>query len=459
MIERKPNINIGTIGHVDHGKTTTTAAITFLFSPEGKGLTYAQIDKAPEEQKRGITINATTVEYETKNRHYSHTDCPGHEDFIKNMIAGASKMEMAILIVSCVDGVSLQTTEHVILASRCGIKNIAIIFTKADLLKHDEVELFSFIMEEVTDLLNNNGFKPQSTIPTTSELTEFYTSSETEQFVDLCYTLSSSETSTSLLEQKYEELVNMPKKAHRYLFTLCAPKIILEADKNSIRYKAQALLLERFFFEMEQMIPLPPRDLDKPFALVVESVFNIKGRGVVVSGTVIRGKAGIGTAVEIVGGDSTIDTTITGVEAFKKTLEFAQCGDDVGILLRGVNYDDISRGMVVSAKGQTITYSNIKCMLRLLTSTEGGRTNGIQKGYRPQFYIRCGDYTGVIEEFIKEGSEYEASGFMMMPGDTKEVLIKFEKPIPGLKDETDVQMIIREGGKTVGQARLSVIVS
>ena len=386
----KPHLNIGTIGHVDHGKTSLTAAITKVLAKTGGAtfMAYDQIDKAPEEKARGITINTAHVEYETSNRHYAHVDCPGHADYIKNMITGAAQMDGAILVVSAADGPMPQTKEHVLLARQVNVPYIVVFLNKCDML--DDPELLELVEMEVRDLLNTYEF-PGDTVPV---------------------------------------IRGSALKA-------------LEGDSGEIGEPAILKLMAA----VDQYIPQPMRDTDKPFLMPVEDVFTITGRGTVATGRVERGIIKVGENVEIVGFKDTMTTTVTGVEMFRKLLDQGQAGDNVGLLLRGVDRTNVERGQVL-AKPKSITpHKKFKAEAYILKKDEGGRHKPFFNGYRPQFYFRTTDVTGVIN--LKEGVE------MVMPGDRVEMEIELITPIAM---EKALRFAIREGGKTVGAGVVAEII-
>ena len=384
----KPHVNIGTIGHVDHGKTTLTAAITKVLSEKGyaKFEDYADIDKAPEERERGITINTAHVEYETDNRHYAHVDCPGHADYVKNMITGAAQMDGAILVVSAADGPMPQTREHILLARQVGVPAIVVYLNKADQV--DDPELIELVEMEVRDLLSSYDF-PGDEVPI---------------------------------------VVGSALKA-------------LEGDEEA----KQSIL--KLMDEVDAYIPTPDRPTDKPFLMPVEDVFTITGRGTVATGRVERGTVKVGDAVEIVGlSDEPKQTVVTGVEMFRKLLDLAEAGDNIGALLRGIDRKEIERGQVLAKPGTIHPHTTFKAQVYVLTKDEGGRHTPFFNGYRPQFYFRTTDVTGVIK--LPEGTE------MCMPGDNVKMDVELITPIaiePGLR------FAIREGGRTVGAGVVSEI--
>jgi len=386
----KPHVNIGTIGHVDHGKTSLTAAITKVLAETGGAtfLAYDQIDKAPEEKARGITINTAHVEYETANRHYAHVDCPGHADYIKNMITGAAQMDGAILVVSAADGPMPQTREHVLLAKQVNVPYIVVFLNKCDML--DDEELLELVEMEVRDLLSSYDF-PGDKVPV---------------------------------------IRGSALKA-------------LEGDTSEIGKPA----ILRLMAAVDSYIPNPIRDTEKPFLMPVEDVFTITGRGTVATGRVERGIVKVGDNVEIVGFKDTITTTVTGVEMFRKLLDQGQAGDNVGLLLRGVDRTTVERGQVL-AKPKSITpHTVFKAEAYILKKDEGGRHKPFFNGYRPQFYFRTTDVTGVIT--LKDGVE------MVMPGDRVEMSIELITPIAM---EKALRFAIREGGKTVGAGVVAEII-
>jgi len=386
----KPHVNIGTIGHVDHGKTTLTAAITKTLADTGGAtfVAYDQIDKAPEEKARGITINTSHVEYETEKRHYAHVDCPGHADYIKNMITGAAQMDGAILVVSAADGPMPQTREHVLLARQVNVPHIVVFLNKVDQL--DDEELLELVEMEVRELLDEYDF-PGDDIPVTR---------------------------------------GSALKA-------------LEGDTSDIGIPAVLKLME----SVDSYIPTPERDIDKPFLMPVEDVFTIQGRGTVATGRIERGQIKLSESVEIVGIKDTTTTTVTGVEMFRKLLDYGEAGENVGLLLRGVKREDIERGQVV-AKPKSITpHTRFKCEAYILKKEEGGRHKPFFRGYRPQFYFRTTDVTGDIG--LEEGVE------MVMPGDRVVMEVTLITPIA---IEKQLRFAIREGGRTVGAGVVTDII-
>ena len=399
----KPHVNIGTIGHVDHGKTTLTAAITMaLASLTGAGgKNYEDIDSAPEEKARGITINTAHVEYETETRHYAHVDCPGHADYVKNMITGAAQMDGAILVVSGADGPMPQTNEHILLAKQVGVPNIVVFLNKEDQV--DDPELLELVELEIRETLDQYEF-PGDEIPVVS--------------------------GSALLA--LEALVEKP-------------------DLN----KGDSEWVDKIYSLMDQVdayIPTPERDVDKSFLMAVEDVFSITGRGTVATGRVERGTVKLGDTVEIVGLKETRQTTVTGLEMFQKTLSESFAGENVGILLRGIQKDDIERGMVLAQPGAITPHTKFESEIYVLTKEEGGRHTPFFPGYRPQFYMRTTDVTGKIESFVSDdGSEAQ----MVMPGDRIKMKVELIQPIA---IESQMRFAIREGGRTVGAGSVTAIV-
>lgn len=385
----KPHVNIGTIGHVDHGKTTLTAAITTVLAKKGQAQAtkYDEIDKAPEEKERGITINTAHVEYETATRHYAHVDCPGHADYVKNMITGAAQMDGAILVVSAADGPMPQTREHIVLARNVGVPYIIVFLNKVDMV--DDEELLELVEMEVRDLLSTYEF-PGDDIPV---------------------------------------IKGSALKA------LEAAQASDDIDNNEW-VKAIYELMDA----VDSYIPTPERDSDKPFLMPVEDVFSITGRGTVATGRIERGQVKVQDTVEIVGlREKPMSTVVTGVEMFRKLLDLAIAGDNIGALLRGVQREDIERGQVLAKPGSIKPHTHYKGQVYVLTQSEGGRHTPFFNGYRPQFYFRTTDVTGVIE--LPEGVE------MVMPGDHVDMTIKLITPIA---IEEGLRFAIREGGRTVG---------
>jgi elongation factor Tu len=386
----KPHVNVGTIGHVDHGKTTLTAAITSIQAAKGMAdfVDYANIDKAPEERERGITIATAHVEYESENRHYAHVDCPGHADYVKNMITGAAQMDGAILVVSAADGPMPQTREHILLARQVGVPAIIVFMNKVDMV--DDEELLELVELEVRDLLSAYEF-PGDDLPV---------------------------------------IKGSALKA-------------LEEGKDSEWAKAIDELIEA----MDDYIPEPERDIDKPFLMPIEDVFSISGRGTVVTGRVERGIIKVGEEVEIVGIRETQKTTVTGVEMFRKVLDQGQAGDNCGILLRGIKKTDVERGQVLAHVGTITPHKKFKAEAYILTKEEGGRHTPFFSGYRPQFYFRTTDVTGVIT--LPEGVE------MVMPGDNISCDVEL---INSIAMDQGLRFAIREGGRTVGAGVVTEIV-
>jgi elongation factor Tu len=399
----KPHVNIGTIGHVDHGKTTLTAAITMTLAATGgaKARKYDEIDAAPEEKARGITINTAHVEYQTEERHYAHVDCPGHADYVKNMITGAAQMDGAILVVSAADGPMPQTREHILLAKQVGVPNIVVFLNKQDQV--DDEELLELVELEVRELLSTYDF-PGDDIPIVS--------------------------GSALLA--LEALVSNPK---------------LVKGENEWVDKIYALM-----DEVDAYIPTPERDIDKPFLMAVEDVFSITGRGTVATGRIERGKVKVGETVELVGIRNTRSTTVTGVEMFQKVLEEGMAGDNVGVLLRGIQKADIERGMVLAKPGSITPHTQFESEVYILKKEEGGRHTPFFPGYRPQFYVRTTDVTGTISAFTADdGSEAE----MVMPGDRIKMTVELINPVA---IEQGMRFAIREGGRTVGAGVVSKII-
>ena len=391
----KPHVNIGTIGHVDHGKTTTTAAITKYLGLLGKAKyeAYDQIDSAPEEKARGITINTAHVEYETDNRHYAHVDCPGHADYVKNMITGAAQMDGAILVVSAADGPMPQTREHILLARQVGVKYIVVYLNKCDMV--DDPELLELVEMEVRDLLSSYDF-PGDEIPIIKG------------------------SSLKVLEST-------------------------STDPNDPVYAPIKELMDA----VDSYIPTPDRPIDQPFLMPIEDVMTISGRGTVVTGRVERGQVKLQDEVEIVGlAKESKKTVVTGVEMFRKTLDQAEAGDNVGILLRGTQRNEVERGQVLAKPGTIHPHTKFKAQVYVLTKEEGGRHTPFFNGYRPQFYFRTTDVTGVIE--LQAGTE------MVMPGDNVDMTIELITPIA---IENGLRFAIREGGRTVGSGVVSEIIA
>ena len=384
----KPHVNIGTIGHIDHGKTTLTAAITMVMNkkdPKNAVRSFDSIDNAPEEKERGITIATSHVEYATNNRHYAHVDCPGHADYIKNMITGAAQMDGAILVVSAADGPMPQTREHILLARQVGVPFIVVFMNKIDMV--DDPELLDLVELEVRELLSFYEF-PGDDIP-------------------------------------------------------IVRGSALKAIEGEAEGEAQ---IESLMAAVDEYIPLPEREIDKPFLMPVEDVFTISGRGTVSTGKVERGKVKVGEEIEIVGMRPTVKRVVTGVEMFRKLLDEGLAGDNVGLLLRGTDKKEIERGQVIAAPGSIKPHTHFKAQAYVLTKEEGGRHTPFFNGYRPQFYFRTTDVTGVAE--LPEGTE------MVMPGDNVSLTIKLITPIAM---EKGLRFAIREGGRTVGAGTISDI--
>ena len=389
----KPHVNVGTIGHVDHGKTTLTSAITRVLSLKGLAqvMDYDQIDKAPEEKERGLTIAIAHVEYESDKRHYAHIDCPGHADYIKNMITGAAQMDGAILVVSAADGPMPQTREHILLARQVRVPSIVVFLNKADMV--DDPELIELVELEIRELLSKYEF-PGDEIP--------------------------------IIKGSALKAMEGSSK-----------------DINAPEYKCILDLIAA----VDSYIPEPVRDIDKPFLMPVEDVFSISGRGTVVTGRVERGQVKVGEEVEIVGIRPTVKTVCTGVEMFRKILDSGQAGDNVGVLLRGTKRDDVERGQVLAKPGSITPHTKFKSEVYILAKEEGGRHTPFFNGYRPQFYFRTTDVTGVVT--LPEGVE------MVMPGDNVSMAIELIMPIAM---EKELRFAIREGGRTVGAGVISDII-
>ena len=384
----KAHVNIGTIGHVDHGKTTLTAAITTVLSKEGQAqaMDYASIDAAPEEKERGITINTAHVEYQTATRHYAHVDCPGHADYIKNMITGAAQMDGAILVVAATDGPMPQTREHILLSRQVGVPYIIVFLNKCDMV--DDEELLDLVEMEVRELLNEYDFPGDDT----------------------------------------PVIRGSALKA-------------LEGDPKWVP------AIHELMDAVDNYIPTPTRDTDNPFLMPVEDVFTITGRGTVATGRVERGQLNLNDPLEIVGIHETQNTVATGIEMFRKLLDYAESGDNVGVLLRGINRDQIQRGQVLAKPGSVNPHKKFKSQVYILSKDEGGRHTPFFANYRPQFYFRTTDVTGVIE--LPEGVE------MVMPGDNVELTVELIAPIA---IEKGTKFSIREGGRTVGSGNISDII-
>ena len=385
----KPHVNIGTIGHVDHGKTTLTAAITKVLHDKYPDLNeftpFDQVDNAPEERDRGITINVSHVEYQTEKRHYAHVDAPGHADYVKNMITGAAQMDGAILVVAATDGPMAQTREHVLLARQVGVPTILVALNKADMV--DDEEMLELVEEEVRDLLSSQGFDGEN-----------------------------------------------------------APVIQVSALKALEGDPEWTAKVEELMDAVDDYVPTPERDMDKPFLMPIEDVFTITGRGTVVTGRVERGKLPINSEVEILGIREPQKTTVTGIEMFHKSMDEAWAGENCGLLLRGTKRDEVERGQVVAVPGSITPHTDFEGQVYILKKEEGGRHNPFFSNYRPQFYFRTTDVTGVIT--LPEGTD------MVMPGDTTEITVQLIQPIamePGL------DFAIREGGRTVGSGRVTKI--
>ncbi len=384
----KPHVNIGTIGHVDHGKTTLTAAITKTLASKGKAKfrDYASIDNTPEEKARGITINASHVEYETDERHYAHVDCPGHADYVKNMITGAAQMDGAILVVAATDGPMPQTKEHILLAHQVGVPSIVVFLNKMDMIGKGDEELVDLVEMELTELLEAKGYK------------------------------------------------NTP------IIRGSALKA-LEGDSQYVKS------IEQLMDAVDNSIPTPVREIDKPFLMPIEDVFTIAGRGTVVTGRVERGVLRVNDKAQIVGIRPTRETVITGLEMFNKTLEMAEAGENVGALLRGIEKNDVERGMVIAAVGTCKPHKKFTGTVYILKKEEGGRHKPFFTGYRPQFYVRTTDVTGTVQ--LPAGVE------MVMPGDNVEMTIELIHPIAM---ENGMRFAIREGGRTIGAGTVSKII-
>jgi elongation factor Tu len=384
----KPHVNIGTIGHVDHGKTTLTAAISaHLAGKNGnEKVDFANIDKAPEERERGITINTAHIEYSTEKRHYAHVDCPGHADYVKNMITGAAQMDGAILVIAATDGPMAQTREHILLARQVGVPKMVVFLNKCDMV--DDEELLDLVEMEVRELLNEYGYDGDATP-----------------------IIRGSALKALEGDAKYVEAIDELMKA------------------------------------VDEWIPTPERDVDKPFLMSIEDVFTITGRGTVVTGRVERGQLKLNDEVEIVGLRDTKKTVVTGIEMFRKSLDFAQAGDNAGALLRGINRDDVERGQVLAKPGSVTPHKKFKASVYVLSKEEGGRHTPFFSNYRPQFYFRTTDVTGVIE--LPAGVE------MVMPGDNVDMTVELIAPVAL---ENGTKFSIREGGRTVGAGVVSEII-
>ena len=384
----KPHVNIGTIGHVDHGKTTLTAAITKVLASKGGAefVDYANIDKAPEERERGITINTAHVEYQTEKRHYAHVDCPGHADYVKNMITGAAQMDGAILVIAATDGPMAQTREHILLSRQVGVPRMVVFMNKCDMV--DDEELLDLVEMEIRELLNEYGYDGDNT----------------------------------------PVIRGSALKA-------------LEGDPKYVK------AIEDLMDAVDTWIPTPERDTDKPFLMPIEDVFTITGRGTVVTGRVERGQLKLNDEVEIVGLKPTKKTVVTGIEMFRKQLDYAEAGDNAGVLLRGIAREEVERGQVLAKPGTVHPHKKFKAEVYVLTKEEGGRHTPFFANYRPQFYFRTTDVTGVIE--LPEGTE------MVMPGDKVTMTVELIAPIAV---ENGTNFSIREGGRTVGAGVVSEII-
>jgi elongation factor Tu len=387
---KKPHVNVGTIGHVDHGKTTLTAAITSVLAHKGLAefVDYSNIDKAPEERERGITIATAHVEYESEKRHYAHVDCPGHADYVKNMITGAAQMDGAILVVSAADGPMPQTREHILLARQVGVPYIVVFMNKVDMV--DDEELLELVELEIRDLLSTYEF-PGDEVP-------------------------------------------------------IIKGSALKALENPTDEKWAGAILE-LVKALDEYVPEPQRDIEKPFLMPIEDVFSISGRGTVVTGRVEKGKIKVGEEVEIVGIRDTVKTVVTGVEMFRKILDEGVAGDNIGVLLRGVKKDEVERGQVLAKPGSITPHRRFKCEAYILTKEEGGRHTPFFSGYRPQFYFRTTDVTGVVT--LPEGVE------MVMPGDNISCEVSLIQPIAM---DQGLRFAIREGGRTVGAGVVTEII-
>ena len=384
----KPHVNIGTIGHVDHGKTTLTAAITKVLSAKGGAdfVDYANIDKAPEERERGITINTSHVEYETEKRHYAHVDCPGHADYVKNMITGAAQMDGGILVIAATDGPMAQTREHILLARQVGVPRLVIFMNKCDMV--DDEELLDLVEMEIRDLLNEYEFDGDNTPIVRGSA--------------------------------------------------------LKALEGDAKYVAA---VEELMAQVDAWIPTPERDNAKPFLMSIEDVFTITGRGTVVTGRVERGQLKLNDTVEIVGLKDTKSTVVTGIEMFRKQLDYAEAGDNAGVLLRGIDRSEVERGQVLAKPGSVTPHKKFKAQVYVLSKEEGGRHTPFFTNYRPQFYFRTTDVTGVIS--LPEGTE------MVMPGDNVVMTVELIAPIAV---ENGTKFSIREGGHTVGAGSVTEII-
>ncbi|MEL6439610.1 MAG: elongation factor Tu [Cyanobacteria bacterium J06621_8] len=399
----KDHANIGTVGHVDHGKTTLTAAITLALAALGnaKARNYEDIDAAPEEKARGITINTAHVEYETENRHYAHVDCPGHADYVKNMITGAAQMDGGILVVSAADGPMPQTREHILLAKQVGVPSLVVFMNKEDQV--DDEELLELVELEIRELLSEYDF-PGDDIPIVSG------------------------------------------SALKAVEALTAKPDLKQGDDSWVD-KIYSLM-----DQVDEYIPTPEREVDKPFLMAVEDVFSITGRGTVATGRIERGIVKVGETIEIIGIKETRSTTVTGVEMFQKTLDEGLAGDNVGVLLRGIQKEEIERGMVLAKPGSITPHTEFEGEVYVLTKEEGGRHTPFFKNYRPQFYVRTTDVTGTITDYTADdGSEVE----MVMPGDRIKMNVQLINPIA---IEQGMRFAIREGGRTIGAGVVSKII-
>ena len=387
----KPHVNIGTIGHVDHGKTTLTAAITCVLAKKGGAVARAfdQIDNAPEEKARGITIATSHVEYETANRHYAHVDCPGHADYVKNMITGAAQMDGAILVVSAADGPMPQTREHILLAKNVNVPHLVVFLNKVDMV--DDEEMVDMVEEEIRELLSKYGF-PGNDAPVVR---------------------------------------GSALKA-------------LQGEDSFLGSQS----IDRLMAAVDSFIPVPKREVDKPFLMPVEGVFSIAGRGTVATGKIEQGIVKIGEPVELVGLHDTMKSTVTGIEMFKKDLDQGQAGDNAGLLLRGIKKEDVVRGMVIAKPGSIKPHKKFKCEVYILSKEEGGRHSPFFANYRPQFYFRTTDVTGVVT--------LEAGREMVMPGDNVTLIVDLIAPIAM---EKELRFAIREGGRTVGSGIVTEIIA
>lgn len=392
FVRNKPHLNVGTVGHVDHGKTTLTSAITKILNKTGGSsfLDYGTIDKAPEEQQRGITINNTTIEYETENRHYGHVDCPGHEDYVKNMITGAAKMDAGVLVVSAPDGAMPQTREHIMLCKQVGVKTIIVFLNKCDIM--DDPEMHEIVEMEVTELLEKYGYNPEDTV-----------------FIRGSALAALNGENPELGEQKVQELLAT----------------------------------------MDAKIPLPEKTTDKPFMLSIDGTYNIEGRGTVVTGTVERGKVKAGDEIEIIGySNKPKKTTVTAIETFKKTLDYGEGGDNVGLLIRGLTKKDVSRGQIIAKPGTVDVNVCFEAQIYFTTEEEGGRKKGFYSGYKPQFFLRTADVAGEI--LLPSGVE------VCMPGDNMKVKVRLGSY---LALDKGIRFALRESGKTIGHGIITEVLA